>query len=92
MRTKEWTDIPTDVVESIRKAVWFYRLIARNVVNDCYDDWWNREGLSLDLDNAADHLEMVLEEYGYPGRHELLLLNEPESEAEAVERKLLKKG
>ena len=90
MKQKEWTDIPPDVHEAIRRAIWWLNLVAVRVTDEIYESEDNREGLALDCSFEADALDFLLCEYGLPSRYTPPWLDEPETEAEAIERELRK--
>ncbi len=92
MCKKEWTDIPPDVHEELRKIKWFIESVARCLGEEAYADAWNRDGLAIDCGAVADKIDSLLCEYGLPSRWDPRWFLEPETEAEAIERELLKRG
>jgi hypothetical protein len=65
---KNSTEIPPNVIEAIRSAVWVLRNAAGRLEDKIYADPQNRCGMSIDLENASENLEFVLQSYGLPGR------------------------
>ena len=67
--------------------------IARDCIGEeAYADAWNRDGLAIDCGAVADKIDSLLCEYGLPSRWDPRWFLEPETEAEAIERELLKRG
>lgn len=91
MKQKEWTDIPPDVHEAIRHARWWLLRVAERLSDDAYADEGNRSGLAMDCDFQADLLDELLDSYGLPSRYSPPWFDDPETEAETIERKLLER-
>lgn len=92
MTKREWTDIPADVHEALRKVKWFLELVGRRLNDEAYADEGNRAGLAIDCSFVADDIDYLLRDYGLPSRWYPHWFLEPETEAEAIERKLSKKN
>ena len=85
MKQKQWTDIPQDVHESIRRVRRFLRLMAwdlsdKEFMSDDMRCWI----LAIHTDNEADQLDALLAEYELPS--ELPELGYEETEPERIER------
>ena len=90
VKQKQWTDIPQDVHEAIRRVRRFLRLMAwdlsdREFMSDDMRCWI----LATHADNEADHLDALLAEYELPS--DLPELGYEESEPERIERLLRRK-
>ena len=90
VKNKQWTDIPQDVHEAIRRVRRFLRLMAwdlsdREFISDDMRCWI----LATHADNEADHLDELLAEYELPA--DLPELGYEESEPERIERLLRRK-
>lgn len=88
---KRWTDIPPDVHEAIRHARWWLLRVAERITDEMYDVPGNREGMAMDCDNQADLLDELLGCYGLPSQYAPPWFDDPETEAEAIERKFLER-
>ena len=88
----EESDFPEAVHLAIRQAIWFLSWASAKIADEIYDERLEREGMAINLGGEAGSLEGLLESYGLPTRWDPAWLTEPETEAEEVERKLLKKG
>lgn len=88
MKKKEWTDIPPDVHEGIRRARRFLQFLAWKLsAIERTDDNWCLIGLAMHCDNEAEWLDSLLADYELPS--ELLPpLYYDESEEERLERRL----
>ena len=86
----EPSDIPNDVHEAIRHAIWFLDLVARRLTDVIYDDEFNRMGMALDCSFEADRLDFLLGSYGLPSDNQMPRLDEPETEDEIIERVFMK--
>ncbi len=91
MEQKKWTDIPQDVHEAIRHARWWLLRVAERITADTYDGPGSRDGMAMDCDNQADVLDELLRSYGLPSQYSPPWFDDPETEAEAIERKLLER-
>lgn len=56
MTKREWTDIPADVHEALRKVKWFLELVGRRLNDEAYADEGNRAGLAIDCSFVADDM------------------------------------
>jgi hypothetical protein len=92
MSKREWTGIPQDVHDALRKAQWFLEFVARSLSNEIYNEEANREGMSMDAGFEAYSLDLLMMDYGLPSRREPSWFFEPETDAEAIERRLRSKA
>lgn len=83
---KNWTDIPQDVHEAIRRTRRFLRLMAWRLSDRGYmsdeDTCWI---MAMDVDHEADHLDELLATYELPS-DSLPMLDYEETDAERIER------
>ena len=88
MMTKQWTDIPEDVHDSIRRVRRFLRLVAWHLSDRAFmadeDACWI---LAMHVDNEADFLDALLAEYELPSQF-LPPLDYQETDAERIEQRL----
>jgi hypothetical protein len=92
MKNREWTDIPPDVHEKLREIKRFLEHVACRLTDKMYACEGNREGMAMDCGFEANSIDFLLMDYGLPSRWDPDWVWEPETEEEAIERKLLKKG
>lgn len=60
------TDIPGDVLEALKRTIENLRWLSGRVTDICYREDLNRDGLSINLDEQADALELVLQQLAEP--------------------------
>jgi hypothetical protein len=85
---KEWTDIPQDVHEAIRRVRRFLRFLAWRLSDDEYmAGEMASTVLAMYCDNEADWLDELLADYELPSAS-LPPLDYEESEPERIERML----
>lgn len=89
---KTGDDIPQDVFDLLRSTKYHLDHCARWLCDEAYADEWNREGMAMDLGFMASAIDSLLCDYNLPSHYEPFWLTDPETEAEEIERKLLKKG
>lgn len=88
MKKKEWTDIPPDVHEGIRRARRFLLLLAWDLSKvECTDDTGRLTHLAMHCDNEAEWLDDLLARYQLPSEV-LPPLNYDETEEERLEWQL----
>jgi hypothetical protein len=85
----DWRAVPEDVHLTIRSTIRFLRDMAGRISDAEYR--LDRDGWAIDCDMVADNLDFVLGSYGLPSRDQLPCINAAESDAEALERELLKR-
>lgn len=87
MKQKDWTDIPRDVHEAIRRVRRFLVCVGTTIQDEAYAEELARLGVAIDCDNEVEMLDALLARYGLPS--DLLPpLDDSETEAEAIERRL----
>ena len=84
-------DIPQDVFELLRSMKYDLECWSISLCEEDYAYEWNRIGMSMDLGRWASDIDSLLRDYNLPSRFDPRWLTEPETEAEEIERKLLKK-
>ena len=82
-------DLPDDVFLIMRSTIRFLRYAAAKIGEANLE--YERDGWALDFDFVADDLDCVLGEYDLPSNFQMPWIDAGETEAEAIERKLLKK-
>ncbi len=90
-KPKDWKDIPQDVHEALRNIRWYLERYSVTLRNEAYACEYNREGIAMDFGFLAEDIDALLCQYGLPSKWAPHWLTEPETEAEAIERDLLKK-
>jgi hypothetical protein len=87
---KDWRLVPDDVHKLLRSTKYHLGYCAQHLCDETYIDEWNRESMASELGFMASAIDSLLCEYGLPSDFDPRWVTEPETEAEEIERKLLK--